>query len=101
MERKYKIMSVANIMKMMIRFADQSDQIHEISVGVDLVNGKVYFDAIPELASANFDFEDLEQEILARVRPTGPELPKFSPEIFQKIMEVKSSNYGSKKYGEL
>jgi len=101
MERKYKVSSATNVMKMIVTFNKIEDGISEpiiVNVGVDYFNDRVFFegDQIPGI-----DYQDLEQEILAYLRPPMIEQPKLNPEMMQRISDVKSGNYGSdiKKYG--
>ena len=99
MERKYQIISASNLMKVAVKFSTGFATI-SMNVDVDFDENRVYFNLDKE-AWKDLDLDDLEQEILAYLRPVGPEMPKFSSEIFQKIFDVQSGKYGSEKYGEL
>lgn len=88
---KYQITSATNIMTMIITFNKGSESI-SVRVGVDYLNERVFFEgeSLPDI-----DYEDLEQEILAHLRPDLIPQPVISPEMLQRIKDVKLGNYGT------
>lgn len=95
---KYQITSATNVMTMIITFNKGSESIN-VRVGVDYLNERVFFEGTP---SPDIDYEDLEQEILAHLRPDLIPQPVISPEMLQRIKDVKLGNYGTDipKHGE-
>lgn len=93
MERKYQIGAAHILVPMTIRFRKTDEQDFEtISVGVDYAQERVFFNGekIPGI-----DYDDLEQEILAHLRPEAPAAPNI-PEmssIMERIAKVRSGEY--------
>ncbi len=88
MERKYKVSSAAPIISMMINFNEiESGDNHTIHANVDMTNDKVYFigDVIEGI-----DYEDLEQEVLFKLRPELLEAPVMPDELKEKIAKNRS-----------
>ena len=88
-------MSADHLMKMFVQFKNNSGKIHETYVEVDLLNNRVYFTDPVKKNNDTTDYDDLEQEILAYLRPVDPETPMV-PELMQKINDVKSGKYKEK-----
>ena len=94
MERKYQVTSAVSVMKMIISFkeADSTETPKVIHVGVDYRNERVFFEGNP---LEGVDYGDLEQEILAYLRPQMVEPPKISPEMLQRIADIRAGKYGA------
>ena len=94
MERKYQVTSATTVMKMIVTFNKAEDGAEPILVhiGVDYFNNRVFFEGEP---LPDIDYTDLEQEILAYLRPPMLEQPKIPPEMLQRIAEVRAGNYGT------
>lgn len=101
MERKYRINSASSVVRMIVSYTDvETNNPVIISVDVDFFSERVYFN-LTESSDSNVDYVDLEQEILAHLRPKFLERPTIPPEMLKRIAEVKSGNYGADvtKYG--
>lgn len=91
MERKYKIQNSSIVMPVTIDFlVEETGQTHQIQTHVDMMNDRVFF-----LGSRIYgiDYEDLEQEILMKVRPNfyqTPRIPEGMEEKMKKLMDSKS-----------
>ncbi len=84
---------------MLVSFAeiDGSDPIN-IRVSIDYSNNRVFFPEQQELA--NVDWGELEQEILAHVRPNRVDGPTVPSELLSRITKMRSGKYdGHSKYG--
>lgn len=97
MDRKYEIISASSLMKMIIKFKDKNDHVYELPFGVDMLNDKIYFEK-EIMDYPDIDYEDLEQEILAYLRPASPESPQFPADLMQKINDVQFGKYGIDSY---
>jgi len=93
MERKYQVTSAFSVMNMIIDFNQTDGKLFKtIHVGVDYRNERVFFEGDP---IEGIDYADLEQEILAYLRPQMASSPKIPPEILQRIADAKSGKYGA------
>ena len=90
-------MSASSLMKMIITFKDGNDRVYELPFGVDMLNNKIYFEK-EIMDYPDIDYEDLEQEILAYLRPDEPEAPVMPVELMKKLDDIKAGKYG--KYQE-
>lgn len=91
MERKYQIGSATMLVSMAVRFRKTEEQEFEtISVSVDYAQERVFFhgDSKPDI-----DYVDLEQEILAYLRPEIPSTPNIPSEIMDRVAKVRSGEY--------
>lgn len=95
MNRKYKIVSAYTIMPMVIYVRKQDSEEMEpiiMSIGVNYSQDKIIFNG--ELLDG-IDYEDLEQEILAYLRPATVETPVISKDIMDRVRKVRSGEYQS------
>lgn len=93
MDRKYQVTSATTLMRMNVTFnqIDGSDPI-SIVVSVDYANDRIFFEGDP---IPNIDYDELQEEILAYLRPPMLEAPELPKDILQRIQEVQSGKYGT------
>ena len=97
MDRKYEIVAAHTLMPMFVQyrkrfndFNDEDELSATISVGVNYAQDKIVFNGE---RIDGVDYDDLEQEILAYLRPGIPLAPNISPEIMDRIAKVRSGEY--------
>jgi hypothetical protein len=90
MDRKYKITSSSHIITMMVNFEDNTGNSHTMSVGVDYYMNKVYF---LDKTNDSIDYENLESEILASLRPEEVFVPEIPIELMNRVKEVREGKY--------
>lgn len=93
MERKHKIESASMVVPMTIAFRKLNDEIvHHVSVLVDYTQEYVSFtgDALPDV-----DYDDLEQEILAYLRPGCLPIPMIPKNVLDQVAKVRAGEYQS------
>lgn len=94
MERKYKIDGASIVMPVTIDFICSKHQTnYQVQTHVDLMNDRVFFlgDKIEGI-----DYDDLEQEILLKVRPNlyeSPRMPEGIEEKMKKATEPKNRGF--------
>ena len=97
MERKYKVTSATSVMKMIVTFnkiEDESGEPITVPVLVDYFNNRIFYEGDPKQLDG-IDLEDLQEEILAFLRPPLLEQPEIPPELLQRIADVRSGKYGA------
>lgn len=96
MERKYNITSAVSVMKMIVTLnkADEPGEPITLPISVDYLNSRVFFEGDPK-QTEGLDLEDLQEEILAFLRPPLLEQPEIPPELLQHIADVRSGKYGA------
>lgn len=94
MERKYQILSANVLVPMTVKFRRPDSEEGEymtVSVGVNYAQDEVVFNnRLPDV-----DYDDLEQEILAYLRPGIPTTPKIPSDIMERVAKVRSGEYQS------
>lgn len=85
----YIIKSAKSIMKFMIDFEDEKNKAHKIEVGIDYLNGKVYFDS----KFLDIDYDLLEKNIMNSLRPNSPPEPKIPEGIISQMENIKNGKY--------
>lgn len=97
MERKYKVTSAISVMKMIVTFNKAGEDPGEpvtVPVSVDYLNNRIFYEGNQDQL-AGIDLEDLQEEILAFLRPPLLEQPEIPPELLQRIMDVRAGKYGT------
>jgi len=97
MERKYKVTSATSVMKMIVTFNKTGDDPGEpitVPILVDYFNNRIFYEGNPDQL-VGIDLEDLQEEILAFLRPPLLEQPEIPPELLQRIAEVRAGKYGT------
>lgn len=93
MERKYQIVAAHVLVPMTVRFRKLDSEESEfvtVSVGVNYAQDQVVFNSE---RIEGVDYDDLEQEILAYLRPGTPSTPNIPADIMERVAKVRSGEY--------
>lgn len=93
MERKHKIEAARMVVPMTISFRKlDDDSVYNASALVDYAQERVTFtgDTLPGV-----DYDDLEQEILAYLRPDSPPIPNIPKNVLDQVAKVRAGEYQS------